>query len=64
MIYVLAILLPGVALIVSGRIGLGILLLLLHATIIGWIPAAIIAVAVINNQENKKIAARQMHNPS
>lgn len=58
MMYVLALLLPGVAVLLSGRILVGILLLILHATIIGWIPAAIIAVLIVHDEEQKKIARR------
>jgi TM2 domain-containing membrane protein YozV len=60
MLYILAILIPGLAVILSGRIGLGILLFILHATIVGWIPASIIAVLIVRDQENKKIAERRL----
>lgn len=49
MIYLVAILLPWVALMVRGRIFQGILCLLLQVSVLGWIPAAIWAVLVVNN---------------
>ncbi|HEY0329877.1 MAG TPA: YqaE/Pmp3 family membrane protein [Rhodopseudomonas sp.] len=50
-----AILLPWLALIIRGRIGQGILCLLLQITVIGWIPAAVWAIVVVNsdNQERR-----------
>ena len=54
-LYILAIFLPGVAVMFSGRIGVGILLTLLHITLIGWIPATIIAFFIINEQRQKKL---------
>lgn len=40
-----AILLPGISMIVRGHVLKGILCGILHVTLIGWIPAAIWAVA-------------------
>lgn len=53
MSYILALFLPGVAVMVKGRIGLGLGLLLLQFTIIGWIPACAVAFAIINEQNRK-----------
>ncbi|MCC3153558.1 hypothetical protein Q3A66_12015 [Hymenobacter sp. BT770] len=41
----LAILLPGISMILNGHVLKGILCGVLHLTLIGWIPAAIWAVA-------------------
>jgi uncharacterized membrane protein YqaE (UPF0057 family) len=49
MIYIVAILLPFVALLLRGKIMQSILCLLLQLTLLGWIPAAIWAILVINN---------------
>lgn len=54
MSYILALFLPGVAVMAKGRIGLGILLCLLHITIIGWLPACIVAFAIINETDRKR----------
>lgn len=51
MIYLLAILLPWLALLLRGRIFQGILCLILQITLLGWIPAAIWAILVINNDD-------------
>ena len=49
MIYLVAILLPWLALMLRGRIFQGLLCILLQLTLLGWIPAAIWAVLVVNN---------------
>jgi len=54
-----AILLPWLALFIRGRIGQGILCLLLQITVIGWLPAAIWAVVVVNN-DNQERRHREM----
>ena len=54
MIYLLAILLPFLALLLRGRIFQGILCLILQITVLGWIPAAIWAVLVINNDKAER----------
>lgn len=54
MIYLIAIILPWLAFMLKGRIGLGLLCLLLQITIIGWLPAAIWAIVVINNMKAEK----------
>ena len=49
MIYLVAIIFPWLALMLEGKIGLGLLCLLLQITLIGWLPATIWAIVVINN---------------
>lgn len=46
--YVIAFLLPWLSLMFQGKIGAGILCLILQITIIGWIPATIWAVTSLN----------------
>ncbi len=46
---VLAVLLPWLALLFHGKIVQGVLCLILQLTVIGWLPAAIWAVAIIMN---------------
>ncbi|MEP9375511.1 YqaE/Pmp3 family membrane protein [Aquabacter sp. CN5-332] len=55
MMYAVAVLLPWLALMLRGRIFQGILCLILQITLIGWLPAAIWAVMVVNsdNQERR-----------
>lgn len=45
----LAIIFPWLSFILRGRVLTGILCLILQATLIGWIPAAIWAVVSLNN---------------
>lgn len=49
-----AILLPWLALFLRGRIGQGILCLLLQITVIGWLPAAIGAVILVSNDNQER----------
>jgi hypothetical protein len=49
-----AILLPWLALFIVGRPIQGILCLLLQITLIGWLPAAIWAVVVVNNENQER----------
>jgi TM2 domain-containing membrane protein YozV len=49
-----AILLPGISMIFRGHILKGILCGILHVTLIGWIPAAIWAVASYNQDLAEK----------
>lgn len=46
--YVLAFLLPWLSLMLQGKIGSGIICLLLQLTIIGWISAFILAYTALN----------------
>jgi uncharacterized membrane protein YqaE (UPF0057 family) len=50
----LAILIPWLALFLRGRVVQGILCLLLQISLIGWIPAAIWAFVVINNDNQER----------
>ncbi len=47
--YVIAFFFPWLSLFLQGKIGSGILCLLLQITIIGWLPAFIWAVMSLNN---------------
>lgn len=49
-----AILIPWLALMLRGRIFQGIICLVLQLTLFGWIPAAIWAVMVINNDNQER----------
>lgn len=49
-----AILLPWLALMLRGRIFQGILCLILQITVVGWIPAAIWALVVVNNDNQER----------
>jgi uncharacterized membrane protein YqaE (UPF0057 family) len=49
-----AILLPWLALFLRGKVIQGILCLLLQITLIGWIPAAVWAVVVVNNDNQER----------
>jgi len=50
----LAILIPFLSFFVRGKILTGIVCLLLQATVIGWIPAAIWAVMSLSNERAEK----------
>jgi uncharacterized membrane protein YqaE (UPF0057 family) len=54
MLYILALFLPFLAVVLKGRIIAGVVLLLLQLTLIGWLPATIVACFIINNENNKK----------
>ncbi len=58
MLYLLAILLPPVALLGAGKPFQALLAVLLMVTIIGWIPAAIWAILVVNERKSDKRAAK------
>lgn len=49
-----AILLPWLALLLRGKVGQGLLCLLLQITIIGWLPAAVWAVVVVCNDDAER----------
>ncbi len=50
----LAILLPWLSFLLRGRIFRGLLCLVLQCTLIGWLPAAIWAVADLNNKRSER----------
>jgi uncharacterized membrane protein YqaE (UPF0057 family) len=54
MIYLLAILLPFMALLVRGKWVQALLCLLLQITVLGWVPAAIWAILVVNNDNSER----------
>ncbi|HBK07412.1 MAG TPA: YqaE/Pmp3 family membrane protein [Acetobacteraceae bacterium] len=49
-----AILLPWLALLVSGRFLPGFLCLILQVTVLGWVPAALWAVLVVNEDRRER----------
>jgi uncharacterized membrane protein YqaE (UPF0057 family) len=53
-IYLLAILLPFLALLLRGKLFQGVLCLVLQLTVIGWIPATLWAILVINNDNAER----------
>lgn len=54
MIYLCALLLPWLALLFRGHIFQGIICLFLQITVLGWIPATIWAILVINNDNQER----------
>lgn len=54
MIYLLAMFLPFLAVMIVGRLGTGIVLLLLQLTLVGWVPAIIVAWVIIFNAKIDK----------
>lgn len=68
MLYLLAIILPPLALLLAGKPGQALLGLILMVTIIGWIPAAIWAVLVVNSRNadrrNERLIAATRGTPT
>ena len=58
MLYLLAILLPPIAILITGRPFQAFLSFLLMITILGWIPAAIWAVLVVHEHKANQRAHR------
>lgn len=54
MIYLLAILIPGLAMLLRGKLLLGILCLVLQWTVFGWIPATLWAFAIVANSDAER----------
>ncbi len=54
MMFAVAVLLPWLALMLRGRIFQGLLCLILQITLIGWLPAAIWAVMVVNSDNEER----------
>lgn len=54
MIYILALLLPFLAVMIKGKLGAGFALLLLQLTVVGWIPAVIIAAWLVSRAETEE----------
>ena len=49
--YVLAFFLPGISLMLQGKIGAGIVCIFLEFTVIGWLPAVIWAMTSLNRMD-------------
>jgi uncharacterized membrane protein YqaE (UPF0057 family) len=49
--YIVALFIPGLAVLLCGRVILAVILLLLQITLIGWLPAVVVAFFIINNHE-------------
>ncbi len=54
MMFAVAVLLPWLALMLRGRVFQGLLCLILQITLIGWLPAAIWAVMVVNSDNEER----------
>ena len=54
MSYILALFLPWLAVMLKGRIFTGIVLLILQLTVIGWLPATVVAFFVISDAHKKR----------
>ncbi len=54
MSYILALFLPWLAVMLKGRIFTGIVLLILQLTVIGWLPATVVAFFVISDEHKKR----------
>ena len=54
MSYIIALFLPWLPVLYKGRVGTGLLLLILQLTLLGWLPAVLIAFFVINNDDNAR----------
>ena len=46
--YILALFLPWLSLMLQGKVGAGIVCLILQITLIGWIPATVWAITALN----------------
>lgn len=57
--YLIAIILPFLAVMLCGRIITGLVLLACQFTFIGWIPAAIVALIIVSNRKADKRVAKQ-----
>jgi uncharacterized membrane protein YqaE (UPF0057 family) len=58
----LALVVPGLAVIMRGKILTGLFLLFLQVTVLGWLPAALIAISIVNGQDIKKEIRKQQRN--
>lgn len=54
MLYILALFLPGVAIICTGRVVSGIICIVLQCTVIGWLPATLWAFFVVMEHNTGK----------
>ena len=53
MLYILALFLPGLAVMLAGKFLTGLLLFALQLTLIGWVPATIVSFFIINERNRK-----------
>lgn len=53
--YLIALFLPFLAVMFAGRIVLGVILLIAQVTLVGWLPAVVVALLVIKDYEQKKM---------
>lgn len=60
MLYVLALLLPPLAMLLCGKPFQAVVSLILQITVIGWLPAAIWALFVVNNHYADRRANRML----
>jgi uncharacterized membrane protein YqaE (UPF0057 family) len=58
MLYLIAVLLPPVAMLLSGHPFMALISLVLQITVLGWLPAAIWALFVVNNHYADRRAER------
>lgn len=61
MMILIAVLFPWLSFFLRGKILVGILCIILQLTLIGWLPAAIWAVASLLDAKNKKRLQRYYH---
>jgi uncharacterized membrane protein YqaE (UPF0057 family) len=50
MLYIVALFLPGLAVMLAGKVFTGLLLFGLQLTVIGWLPATIVAFFIIHDR--------------
>lgn len=60
MMYILALFLPWLAVMLKGRIVTGVVLLILQITLIGWLPATVVAFFIINEENRRKAILEAM----
>ena len=54
MSYIFALFIPWLVVMLKGRVLTGIVLLMMQITLIGWLPATIVAFFIISNVNNKR----------
>ena len=60
MSYILALFLPWLAVMLKGRVLVGIVLLILQITLIGWLPATVVALFIVHQENTKDAIAEAM----
>lgn len=60
MSYILALFLPWLAVMLKGRVFVGIVLLILQITLIGWLPATVVALFIVHQENTKDAIAEAM----